>query len=156
MILKQGDLWSRLGGHHRGGLNAILVSTNATVRKDGHLVMGRGAALEATKIWPDLPFFLGSIIKDRPEYGVVFAPGVYPMQKWGVLMGAFQVKYHWSNDATLDLISTSTKKLSVIAEAIPHMLFSMNYPGIGNGRLERIDVSQIIKYLPDNVEVWER
>ena len=151
MRLMQGDMWSKLGT-----VKVLLVTTNSTVRRDGHLVMGRGAALEATQKWSDLPFFLGSVIKDKPEYGVLIAPSNHSFLTWGTYIGAFQVKHHWRDDASLNLISMSTSRLTILAETFPNWMFVMNYPGIGNGRLDRSDVSQIIKYLPDNVEVWEK
>lgn len=137
--------------NYRALYDVLLVTTNAMVRKDGALVMGRGAALEATKLWPNLPYHLGRVIIVRPEYGLV-VPG--PIVS-GPRIGAFQVKHHWREEASPELILYSTLKLKAVATTFPDARFAVNFPGIGNGRLGREVVLPIIEKLPDNVDVWE-
>lgn len=145
--LRQGNMFS-----YRHEYDVLLVTTNAMVRKDGALVMGRGAALTATQYWPNLPFHLGRAIQIRPEYGVVVPGGIIS----GLRIGAFQVKHHWRDEANPDLIMDATLKLKTIAMAFPDAKFALNFPGIGNGKLARETVLPIIERLPDNVDIWER
>jgi hypothetical protein len=133
----------------------ILATTNATIRKDGALVMGRGAALEAKSRYEDLDYRLGHIIADSCGsgglYGVLFADVRYPEPR----LGAFQVKYNWNEQADLDLINYSMSKLITIATAMPHERFNLNFPGIRNGRLGRREVLDALDPGPDNIIIWE-
>lgn len=149
-----GDLWSELGR-----ANVILVTTNAEVNKDHKLVMGRGAALEASQRFPTLVRKLGERLIERQlvgaKYGIQFiepSATIYP----GLMLGAFQVKYHWREKADLTLISYSARYLAGIAKAMAFSRFAMNFPGIGNGRLEESLVRPLLDVLPDNVFVYKK
>lgn len=145
MKLVKGDLFTFSG-------EFLLVTTNSYVKKDGSLVMGRGAAYQAAQLWPDLPFVLGETILEHfgnlSDYNVII-PKALPV-------GAFQVKYHWRDGANPQLIKESCDVLSTIARAMPSCKFALNFPGIGNGRLDRDEVLPIIESLPNNVYVYER
>ncbi len=148
MILKTGDMWKE------SEADAILFTANSTIRADGALVMGRGAALECQSLYAGCNKQFGQIIKGRRLYGVVLGPNDL---KPGYFLGAFQVKYHFKDNADIGLISYSTGKLFELAKyVIPDLLWAVNFPGIGWGRLKREDVLPIISILPDNVEVWEK
>ena len=45
--------------------DAICITTNGFVRSDGRAVMGRGCALEAKKLFPDIDKKLGEILKTK-------------------------------------------------------------------------------------------
>lgn len=135
MILIFGDMW-----HTSADLK--LVTTNSYVRKDGALVMGRGAALQAKEKYPDLPYIAGATIKHMNRYGL----RIFPQYNTGL----FQVKYSYSDDASLELIDFSTNMLCALAHVYCGTIV-LNFPGIGNGRLSRDDVMPIVKRLPDNV-----
>jgi len=139
----------------------ILVTTNSYVRSNGTLVMGRGAAAELSK-----RYFLNaeSVFGAR----VMKYPGLGVYKKYGVIVdedctyntpimvefGIFQVKYHWGKPAVPDLISYSAQKLCEIAHE--YKSISLNYPGIGNGGLDKSVVGPLIECLPGNVTVFER
>lgn len=150
MILKTGNMWQETGA------DAILFTANSTVRKDGALVMGRGAALEAQRLFPGINLKLGAIIRKLQQpYGVVMLPPLYG-ERGGKYIGAFQVKRLFYEDADASLIQHSTDMLCDLADKLqPGLLFAVNFPGIGWGRLKREDVLPIISKLPDNVEVWQ-
>lgn len=156
MILKAGDMWTE------SKADAILFTANSTVRADGALVMGRGAALEAQKLFPGVNKKFGAAIEKlaRPDfgdaYGVVWLPVDQERLKY---LGAFQVKHHYRDDAELSLIRYATDCLMRDMQSdlpAPGLLCAVNFPGIGWGRLRREDVLPIISKLPDNVEVWEK
>jgi hypothetical protein len=140
MEIIQGDMWEEVGK-----ADLILVTTNAAIRKDGALVMGRGAAAQAKEMFPQLPFELGRRLKQsgliEKEYGIT----VTGISTQGTLLGAFQVKYHWRDEADLNLIRFSCRELARYAGPCPRERIVVNYPGIGNGRLTRDDVEPILK-----------
>lgn len=126
-----------------------LVTTNSFVRQDGKLVMGRGAAYQATKIFPAFAQLAGEMIRERKLhlgiYGVIF-PLSY--------IGLFQVKFNWSDQASIELIENSCNQLSLLAQVDHSTEYHMNYPGIGNGRLSTEQVEPLLSTLPDNVYIW--
>lgn len=151
MKLVKGNLWDTKD-------DIILVTTNAFVKKNGELVMGRGAAREANRLYPELSQTLGRFINDYFEprqYGVLV---LFPNQiknSEGKYLGAFQVKYNWWENARLDLINLSTNMLiGAMKDIFIDKTCSMNFPGIGNGKLTYDEVYPIIKYLPDSVTIY--
>ena len=134
--------------------DVILVTTNAFVKANGALVMGRGAAAQLAHMHDSIPFEFGVLVKQSPHYphyGVVISP----LPRAGRLYGAFQVKDNWFDKAQGTLIHQSMTHLYELAHLLPNWKFALNFPGIGNGQLDRISVLPTIELLPDNVEVWE-
>lgn len=58
MLEKVGDMW-RVGAEYE----AVCITTNGFVKKNGEAVMGRGCAAEAAEFWPGLPSLLGLDIR---------------------------------------------------------------------------------------------
>jgi hypothetical protein len=131
----------------------IVVTTNATIKSNGALVMGRGAALEAKQRAPEIPMQCGRAIqrymlrnhlaRTQNMYG--FLP-VRPWNKPGkVGFGIFQVKKEFNQKAELPLINYSCQTL---AQWVRQTEFAcpvrMNFPGIGNGGLPRDIVEPIL------------
>ena len=132
----------------------FLVSTNSTIRQDGALVMGQGIACQAKERFPGLDAALGRQIQalcgNQGIYGLLVSPR-WPAAK----LGAFQVKQHYSQPASLELIRRSTAALCAWCIKHPTTTVVVNFPGIGNGRLRREVVLPIIVQLPDQVTIWE-
>lgn len=139
------------------GPHMILVTTNSYKRRDGALVMGRGAAKQLAVLKPDVPYAFGRRLIDGQfmTYGVMSLPPQAEGEPW---LGAFQVKYHFKDEANMELIQTSLIMLDEMARKMPHMRIDLNYPGIGNGRIhDQVRRKQLDKWLdqlPDNVHVW--
>ena len=122
-----------------------LFTGNDTRRRDGAIVMGRGAAREVRDRWPavqygfhgDLPVRFESIATDQ-------------------VIGWFQVKRHWGDQADPALIKRSAEYLAwIVQQPLNQRLeWHMNYPGIGNGRLTRDVVEPLLQVLPDNVYLY--
>ena len=147
MKLRRGNLWNSTD-------DVILITGNSYVRNDGALVMGRGAALEAQNRYPGCNLVFGKLIRKAADpYGVVLHPDLV-----GPRLGVFQVKRHFKDDADMDLIRFSVETLValMITGKLQRMLVSINFPGIGFGRLRKDDVLPVISSLPDQVTVWER
>lgn len=140
---KTGDMFEHAIGN-------ILVTTNASVRKDGTLVMGRGAALQAAKLYPGIDYKLGQRVK---QFGYRMLYGTLWDRHWPI--GAFQVKRRWMDKADIEIIKESVKQLRQIAIYYKDVVWNVNYPGIGNGGLSKDVVAPLLAGLPENVVIWE-
>lgn len=156
-IFKTGDIWTAFDE-----ATLFLLTTNATIKRNGALVMGRGIARQARDRFPGLDSALGKQILSvcgnpstllragQGQYGLLVSPG-WPEAR----LGAFQVKQHYSQPASLELIRRSTAALCAWCTEHPDASVHLNYPGIGNGRLRREAVLPIVMQLPDQVTIWE-
>lgn len=152
MKLRVGNMFD-----HLEECDVLLVTTNSYIKKDGSLVMGRGAALEIQNYFNDVPQNLGKLILGNWQY--IYTEGTYGLVFYvdshvNIEIGAFQVKHHFRHRADLSLIQESTDQLKVVSESSPQETFFLNYPGIGNGGLTREEVEPIVSELPNNVHVW--
>ncbi len=130
-------------------VRSLLIFTgNSYIKRNGALVMGRGAARQVRDQYPGIDRDIGGQIENLGFYGLVMSQHVRPN------IGAFQVKYSAFEPATLELIERSTECLQKYAEN-PAFPIYMNFPGVGNGRLTRDQVWPIIETLPDNVFVYD-
>lgn len=135
------------------GKGIFMITTNPIRKNDGAVVMGRGIALEAKQRYPELPHDFGKQLTRFPHLDSVGLIGNYD----NVPIYYFMVKDHWAHKAKLDIIQRSV-------EAIDYWFYisdtndrvDLNFPGIGNGGLNREDVLPIIEKLPDNFHIWEK
>lgn len=134
----------------------VVVTTNGYINKDGSLVMGRGAALEATKRIPGIAKQAGDVIWnagfDSPAM-YYFLTARSPFREGKLGFGLFQVKRIWSDEADIGIIRQSVMALRTYASRHPELNIRMNFPGIGNGRLKRVEVEPHLEPLPDNVTI---
>jgi hypothetical protein len=141
----------------------FLITANSTLKKSSHaLVMGRGIARQARDRFPGLAEALGQHILNAcgsPSASLRTGPGEYGLlisPRWpAAKLGAFQVKYHYRQPASLELIQHSTTALCDWCTEHPKAAVALNFPGIGNGRLPRTAVLSILQQLPDTVTIWE-
>lgn len=149
MILKQGNMWDVWDE-----ADLFLITANASIDKDGSLVMGADIALQARDRFPGLSARLGAQISticgNHGAYYLLISKN-WPRAKFGL----FQTKRSWQYRATTNLIQGSTTALKWWAALHHDKQVHLNYPGIGNGGLVKELVYPIIKWLPDNVTVWE-
>lgn len=145
MVIKHGNMWED------SKADSVLFTGNATIRHDGCLVMGRGAAMQAQVRYPGCNKVFGKLVHEsKSPYGVLWHPDMRdPM------LGVFQVKGLYSEKAGVELIAYSTSMLKPLALLLKHRLYAVNFPGIGYGGLSESEVLPIIQCLPDNVEVWK-
>lgn len=147
MILKSGDMWRAWRC-----CDLFCITTNATIKKNGSLVMGAGIARQARDKFLGVDLALGRIISGLDgDYGLLVSPQ-WPSKK----LAAFQTKRHWREPSEVDLIVLSTNHLLGWALRHPDCRIALNFPGIGHGGLSRADVLNIVEILPNNVQVWER
>lgn len=144
MTIIQGNLWDELGH-----ADLILFTANNTLDKNGHLVMGAGAALEAKELFPDAPARFGHLLNGgTPNYGVAIL-GYADFH-----LGAFQTKIHWRDPSPLSLIEYSVNKLIHCADRFRRI--ALNFPGTGCGLVSESVVMPIIQKLPDNVFIYQK
>jgi len=139
-----GDLF-----YHEG--DALVITTNGVVRKDGACVMGRGVAQQAAVRWPRLPFTLGAFIKRGGNHTRI--TGVW--DSWQII--ALPVKERWREPADPILIERSLDELVRVVGYFGYKDVALPRPGCGNGELkwedvrpllvERLDDRFVVRYL---------
>ena len=129
--------------------NVYLFTGNSTLKMNGAIVMGRGAAKMVRDSYLGIDRTFGHLIALEPDAHVI-------MHHMGNRqhLGWFKVKTHWSQPAKLELILASVLALTKIAEDYPIHQYHMNFPGIGNGKLSYDKVYSLVKTLPDNVLIY--
>lgn len=147
MLETHGNLWELADG-----CDALVITTNGFVRKDGQAVMGRGIAKEAAEFYPELPKQLGRDLKTNgnhcyvysglEEYDIVTFP-VKPV--WGPngIPG-------WKTKAEIPLIIQSAKELVRFADKYDWVDVLLPRPGCGNGNLNWKDVRPILGKILDD------
>lgn len=147
MKLKTGDMWKVYDE-----ADMFLITTNSFIKQNGALVMGAGIAKQARDKFPGIDLALGSRIQHLGTYGLLLSEN-WPERK----LGAFQVKLHFKDSASLQLIEYSCKILTnfIVYNGLEHDKIHLNFPGIGNGKLEIEDVFPIVEKLPDCVTLWQ-
>lgn len=145
MIEQTGNIWE-----DRKPEDFIVITTNGTIQKNGHLVMGGGIAKEAKELYRWLPEAIGQdIIRNGLQVEVYIQPRLI----------IFPVKYHVWQDADLNLIEHSTKQLLQKVDSLQLLLRPENEsiriliprPGCGLGNLKWENVKPILeRYLCDD------
>jgi hypothetical protein len=128
----------------------VLFTGNPVLKRNGAIVMGRGAAKQVRDTYEGIDQVFGAQIKAKPDASILWAslgPEKY--------IGWFKVKHHWQQPADLKLIQASCRELWKLATEHPEVTFHMNYPGIGNGKLDINSVAGMLDKLPDNVWVYQ-
>jgi len=140
MIEQYGNIWALKG-------NAICVTTNGFVKKNGEAVMGRGIAKEANEYYPGLSKTLGGFIK---LYGNHVFPLYFDGQSDQIIL-SFPVKHNWFETADMELIRRSCQELmEYVDKTSPIKRALLPRPGCGNGRLRWEDVKKEIEPLLDD------
>ena len=147
MILEKGNMWDAFGK------GIFMITTNPIIRNDGAVVMGRGIALEAKTKYPTLPYDFGKQLKAIPPYSGEGCIG-HIKDYDNVPIWWFMVKDHWRDNASLKIIRQSVFDINH-RFVFNGQRIDLNFPGIGNGKLQREDVLPLLVDLPDNVHVWE-
>jgi hypothetical protein len=128
----------------------LCVTTNSFIKKNGALVMGRGAAKQLKDSFPGIEYEFGKNIKHLSNYGLCV------VEYKGYLFGAFQTKNHFKNKSNVFLIAMGVNLLNKFISDNEYIrCVSLNYPGIGYGNLKEKDVYKIIQYLNNKVIVWK-
>ena len=138
----QGNLWTFWGREPY----IILITTNGTIKKNNHAVLGRGCAKEASIKIPGIARLLGAHLLNFGNKLMVTDRGY----------GTFPVKHEWwSEKADPELIVQSATDL---AKMVQHPDFAgktwiLPRPGCGVGQLKWSEVKPLLETveLPDSV-----
>jgi hypothetical protein len=164
MIEIIGNLWEQEA-------NAICITTNGFVKKDGRAVMGRGCAKEALDRYPGIDKKLGvkllkhkfnnipHLLLEEPKWDIVSFP-VKPKSAVfdgnnavSHLFGNFKIGDFvpgWACKADLELIKKSAELLVKRANYYNYQKVILPRPGCGAGELKWEDVKPILKEILDD------
>lgn len=113
---------------------AAVVTTNGNIRKNGNAVCGKGQALEAKKLFPDLEEKLGLYLR---KYGNrAFYMGTYLLRSHPMSLITFPTKHRYQNGSDLDLIIKSAHQLKKIAGKFSLSKIYLPPVGCGLGALD--------------------
>lgn len=136
---QQSDLWS---GIKTG--NAVCITTNGDITKDGRAVMGRGTALQARERFPGVDAMFGEQLKQYGNHchavglGELRGPGKQ-FHDWYLV--AFPTKHHWRDrTSNLDLIARSAEELVFLTDLHYLKEVYLPRPGTLNGKLDWLQV----------------
>ncbi|MBP3781634.1 MAG: macro domain-containing protein [Butyrivibrio sp.] len=130
--------------------DAICVSTNGVVKRDGCAVMGAGIAKEFADRWGRLPALLGAKIKDRGNhvYGLLYVRDVEKDTKYAIL--SFPTKEHFKDKSDIELIKRSCKELVILTDNKGFKNVYLPLPGCGLGGLKKEDVVPELEKILDD------
>jgi hypothetical protein len=137
-----GDLWEM-------DADWRCITTNGYIRSDGGLVMGRGCALQAKRLYPDLQQKLGARVKRDGNH-------VHAVKKHKLI--TFPVKHVWNEQADPALILRSMKELIWYHAEFDLGRVLLPRPGCGNGGLSwegkvKPLLHTLIDHWPDDIVI---
>lgn len=135
--------------------DAVCITTNGFVKTNGECVMGRGCALEASRIDPALPSILGNsiringnvtqIISERNGVALVafpVKPGSIVMDNPNQIVRHLQPRFSigdvvpgWAAKTDINLILRSAEQLVHLADTYNWINVVLPQPGCGAGEL---------------------
>ncbi len=140
MLEIKGNAWDLLNN-----FDALCITTNGFIKRDGRAVMGRGIAKEATLRVQNIQYKLANVIRTTGNsVGIITEYNNKPLI-------AFPVKHNWWEEADIELIKRSCIALIELLDqhtSIKSILLPR--PGCGNGKLDWNYVKPIISELLDN------
>jgi hypothetical protein len=126
--------------------DALAIPTNGTLKKNGHAVMGKGVALQAAQIWPNMPMRLGMLVKlDGNHVHALMKP--FDKRIWVT----FPTKHQWfDKQADMDLIKRSCQELKTKADDFGWNRLCLPRPGCGAGGLKWENVKPVCEEFFDD------
>lgn len=147
--------------------DAVCVTTNGFVKRNGEAVMGAGIAKQMKDMFPDLPKLLGNSIKKLgnqvsllcmvdgihvvsfPTKGIEgIADGTNTVSHASYMIGAYVPGFHLKS--TIERIEQSCKELTELANFYSYETVLITRAGCGNGGLDWNDVKPVMTKLLDD------
>ena len=122
MLTTKGNIW------HYHPDDTVCITINKVIGKNG-LIMGKGIALQAKELYPELPKQWASMVSKILDYNVTFYDKEHNLI-------ATQTKEHWRNPSKLEIIKKSLFYLVKIAEFYGMPRIYLPPLGCGNGGLD--------------------
>ena len=141
MIESTGNIWNGLEDPQ---VDAICVTTNGVLKRNGALVMGAGIALQARQMFPGIDAIAGPLVELRGNV-------VHPL--WtanGTRIVSFPTKNNWLDQSSISLILRSAGQLVELADNNHWGRVLLTRPGCGNGGLSWVVVRKVIEPLLDD------
>lgn len=135
MKTTKSDLWM-------SGAEAICITTNLVIKRDGNLVMGAGVAKQAAERYPELPAFFADAVRAQSPVCAYKGTDHYLI--------ALPTKRDWKQDSDLNLILGSLKLVVKLVDSLKLKSVALTPPGCGNGNLKWDDVRKAIEPLLDD------
>lgn len=128
--------------------DVIVIPTNGIVKTDYKLVMGKGVALKAKQLYPDIDLVLGSEVK-------YYGNKCYLITNYDKTIISFPTKHHYKNKSDLVLIEKGLSELVTIANDNNLLEIYLPKLGCGNGELDYLtEVKPLLeRYLDDRFTV---
>lgn len=123
--------------------DALCVTTNSIVKRNGELVMGGGVAKYFAIHYPTLPYQLGQKVK-------VYGNQPYLIKIKGDTIVSFPTKNNYKDPSSLELIKESAKKLERLTTKFRWTSVAIPAPGIGLGKLKWTEVQKVLSPILDN------
>ncbi len=129
-------------------VDAVCITTNGFVKKNGEGVMGRGVALQAKQRWPKIAEALGQALELSGNHVQWLAePEDYDTPYHLV---SFPVKENWMDKAKVRLIKRSINELLILVKRRGWLSVALPRPGCGNGGLDWKEVKPILASVLDD------
>ena len=122
--------------------DAICITTNGIIKKNGEAVMGAGIALQAKIKYPQLPKLLAE--KIAQEGNKVYS---FKFDNDDRTIITFPTKNHWKDDSDIELIKRSLLQLVWMTTRNKWERVCLPRPGCSNGRLNWFDVKKYVSKL---------
>jgi len=123
--------------------DALLITTNGVLAKDGRLVMGAGIAKQCAVRHPTIPKTLGDWVQF-----VGNVPCCIHGNNRAII--SFPTKHHWATPSRIELISASAVEIVKIVNKWQFKKILSTAPGCGLGKLEWDVVRPVLEGIFDN------
>lgn len=149
MKIVAGNIWTYHPKHW------VVITTNIGWKKDGSNPMGRGIAMDAAKLYPDLPVWYGIKCQKFAERLMVLPHLIYRLILFPTKpLDKSQPWASWRQDSSIDLIKKSVRELRLVANLLEsrdllHDEIIVPMVGCQNGRLSTDIVMPILEELDD-------
>jgi len=119
-------------------IDAIVITTNMSTKRNGKAVMGAGMAKDAKSRFHGIDEDLGALIRDKGSV-------VFPIRNEKFSIGknykeieivCFPTKYEWWEQSNIQLIEDSLKKLIDLVNERKWKKIILPRPGVGAGKLD--------------------
>lgn len=117
-----------------GKYEAVCVTTNGAVKRNGELAMGKGIALSAAQKYPELPKIFGQMVSQYGNHAYMLPA----TNKNGLPIHiiSFPTKRHFKYNSEMSLILQSAKEIVKMADMYDFKKIYMVRPGCGCGKLD--------------------
>ena len=129
--------------------DAVCITTNGIVKKDGKAVMGKGIAYQACNLFPSIDKILGDYLT---QYGNrAFNLGLWNMNGKAIRIFSFPTKHHWKDMSDVTLITDCAEQIVTMADKFKPNRILLPPPGCGNGGLTwEVDVKNWLEFIFDD------